>query len=54
MKQVRKRKADVMYERIYVESRKTALTDLFAGQQWRCRCSGWSLDTGRGWVGEVH
>ena len=35
--EVRKRKAIIMYEHIYMETRKMVLINLYAGQQWRQR-----------------
>ena len=38
----RRRKTNVIYSHIYVESRKTVLMNLFAGKKWRCRCKEWT------------
>ena len=36
--EVGKRKANIVYERIYVEPRKMVQMNRFAGQKWRHRC----------------
>ena len=38
VKQVRKRKANIVYSCIYMESRKMVLTNLSVGNEWRQRC----------------
>ena len=35
--EVSQRKTNIVYEHIYMESRKMVLMNLFAGQQWRLR-----------------
>ena len=53
--EVSQKEKDIIYECIYMESRKMVLKDLFAGQQWKNRNREQTYGHGkRGGEGEMH
>ena len=47
--EVSQRKTNIVYEHIYMESRKMVLMNLFAGQQWRLRQREQTCGHAEGW-----
>ena len=50
--EVSQRKTNIVYEHIYMESRKMVLMNLFAGQQWRYKHREQTCAHGWQWKGE--